>query len=907
MPGNEQPVRCEDRPLSVAESQSHHTAPGVQSGRRGPGTSLVDEDGEVRDRAPVTRPVGDEEGASAVAAGGGPGETPQAPQGLRDSEGRFRAVFETATDAIFIKDADLRFTHVNPAMAQVLGIDRTALIGRSGIEGIDEEAAAQLAEADRRALRGEVSRLAAIRPLPQSDRTFEVRTAPLRDAGGSIVGVCGIAREVTDQVAAERRLAEGERRYRLLADNVADVLWTLDCSERYTYVSPSITRQRGFRPEELLGRSVYEFMSAESVSPVQRAQARARASVEAPDASSRLGEEICEARLLRKDGSYFWAEFRVGPLRDPSGAVIGTIGVTRDVSERRRAEESLRAANGYREKVLGTSLIGFVAIGPDGTIREVNRAFAEIIGHPQEGLSGMSVASSGLPGGSVETAAEMHRLIHQDHHRFEAELRRADGSLVAVEVSATRVDHDGESRIVSFVSDVSERKRAEQLTRRQAYFDALTDLPNRVRFAESSQEALARARRRRGRLALLLCDLDRLKIVNDGFGHTAGDDLLRQLADRLRLQVRSGEVLARLGGDEFALLLPHVGSGREAAAAARRLMGALEEPFSVNGHELHISTSIGISVYPEDGENTETLLKSADAALYHAKDAGRRTFRFHSPAMDARILERIGVEARLRRAIQAGHLVAHYQPVFDLRRGDATTVEALVRWEDPDLGTVMPEKFIEVADETGLIDQIGGVMLETACAQANAWSQIPGLTPPAVSVNLSARQFHDEGLVDAVGEYLLGAGIEGGLLVLEITETAIMGNVHFSLSVLQRLKALGVRLALDDFGKGHSSLAYLKQLPIDYLKIDRGFIAGVPEDPADQAMVAIVISLAHSLGMQAVAEGVESEAQLAFLRQHGCDDAQGFLLARPAPAEWVTALLHRLAVRGKGAAAAHQT
>jgi diguanylate cyclase (GGDEF)-like protein len=413
----------------------------------------------------------------------------------------------------------------------------------------------------------------------------------------------------------------------------------------------------------------------------------------------------------------------------------------------------------------------------------------------------------------------------------------------------------------------------------------LTDLPNRLLAQSRVEHALEKARRHNGQVALLFMDLDRFKNVNDSLGHPVGDELLVALAKRLRARLREEDTLARLGGDEFLLILESVQRPDEAATMAQLMIDLLESPFQLSsGHEVYVAVSIGIALYPQDGSSATELIQHADVALYEAKARGRNTYHFYTRELTSAVSERMATEARLRRALNAGEFVLHYQPQVDMRRGEMIGCEALVRWDDPQHGIVPPNQFIPTAEDTGLIVPLGDWVLHTACAQLQQWRKT-GLEIPSVAVNLSARQLRRRDLVDRIAEVLSDTGLPANCLELELTESMIIGQEQQAEELLQALKALGVRLSIDDFGTGYSSLAYLKRLPIDTLKIDQSFVRDIPGDQSDAEIAATIIAMARNLNLKVLAEGVETEEQLQFLKRRGCDFYQGYFFSRPIPAE----------------------
>jgi diguanylate cyclase (GGDEF)-like protein len=437
------------------------------------------------------------------------------------------------------------------------------------------------------------------------------------------------------------------------------------------------------------------------------------------------------------------------------------------------------------------------------------------------------------------------------------------------------------------MQDITERKHAEEMIRHQAYHDMLTDLPNRMLFQDRLTHALVRARRHGSKLAVMFLDLDRFKTVNDTFGHAVGDQLLKGIAERLKTRLRGEDTISRLGGDEFTILLPEVKLVEDITAVARKIIQAFDMPFMLDGQEIHSSTSLGIALFPEDGDDAQTLLHHADTALYHAKEQGRNTFQFYQSTMSDKANERLVMENELRRALTQEQFTLFYQPQVSITTGEVIGMEALLRWRHPTLGTISPAQFIPVAEETGLIVPLGQWVLYQACGQNKAWQQA-GHTPLRMAVNLSARQFHQHNLLEMVSAVLADTGLDPAYLELEITESVAMRDVEFSTSVMCGLREMGVQLSIDDFGVGHSSLIYLKKFPINTLKIDQLFVRGLTTDLNDQAIATAIITMARSMNLRVIAEGVESEEQLAFLRACACDGMQGYLFSKPLPADALT-------------------
>ncbi len=539
------------------------------------------------------------------------------------------------------------------------------------------------------------------------------------------------------------------------------------------------------------------------------------------------------------------------------------------------------------EKVIESSLEGIMVTDAHARILSVNPAFTRMTGYSAEEVIGLnpSLLNSGRQ--SPAFYARMWESLLQDG-QWQGEVwnRRKTGELYPQLLHITAIrDRDGAlTHYAALFTDISRLKETEARIRDLAYYDPLTGLPNRRLLEDRLQVELAHAARLRCRLAVMFVDLDRFKRINDSLGHEVGDKLLVEIAHRLRANLREDDTVARMGGDEFLVILNNLAGPDEAAMMARRLVGALRRPVHIEGRELVVTTSLGISIYPDDSQDANTLVKHADVAMYRAKDEGRNSFQLFEPAMNARSLEHLALETALHRALPRNELLLHFQPLVNAEDASLVAVEALLRWQHPDLDLVSPADFIPLAEDTGLIVPIGEWVLRSACERHREWREAGG-GPLRMMVNISARQFRDEGFAAMVGGVLAATAMPPECLTLELTESMLMDGTERAIARLAQLRALGVGLAIDDFGTGYSSLAYLKRFPIDELKIDRLFVRGIDRNVRDAALVSAIISLGHSLGLRVVAEGVETPGHLKVLQSEGCDIAQGFHFSRPLPWE----------------------
>jgi diguanylate cyclase (GGDEF)-like protein/PAS domain S-box-containing protein len=557
-----------------------------------------------------------------------------------------------------------------------------------------------------------------------------------------------------------------------------------------------------------------------------------------------------------------------------------------DIAARKRAEQALQ----LRERAIEASANAIVIVkaeAPHYPLEYVNPAFERITGYERSEVIGRDSSflwhqEAHQPGISEIRAA----VAEQREGHAVVRTYRKDGAMLWSDIYIAPVrDEDGTvTHFVSAQYDITATKRYESELEFQTNRDALTGLANRNLLRDRLGQAISYAYRYGHPIWILFVDLDRFKFVNDTLGHQAGDTLLKAVSSRLQSCVRDTDTVARMGGDEFVLVLTERADAGLTTGIVQRIMDAIATPLDIHGHEFFITCSIGVAVYPADGEKSEDLIKHADIAMYRAKETGRNNFQFYTSAMNERAMERLRIEGDLRNALEREEFELHYQPQVDLQSGEIVGVEALIRWRHPELGMVSPARFIGLAEETGLIVPIGAWVIRSACMQAKAW-QVDGVGHLRMSVNLSARQFSHNDLVESIAQALNETQLEPQYLEIELTESLVMADVDRAIGVLRELNALGVQLSIDDFGTGYSSLSYLKRFPIDVLKIDRSFVNDITTDPDDAAIVSTIISLAHSLRLKVIAEGVETEAQLAYLRQHDCDQMQGYFFSAPVSAE----------------------
>ncbi|MCP5208752.1 MAG: EAL domain-containing protein [Hahellaceae bacterium] len=705
-----------------------------------------------------------------------------------------------------------------------------------------------------------------------------------RDASGNVQSYLGLGKDITDELAYKERLEASERQYRLLAENMTDVVWTTDRNFNITFISPSVENVFGSLVSDLKGRKFYRLFAVENVAMLRRKIRDYLRNFRKAESSSVLSKEVYtfEINATHKNGRAMVLELSLSFLVDTGARILGVMGVCRDVTVRCQADKELKLAAG----VFQSSTEAIVITDHQGEVIQINHAFNAITGlNAEKSVKRPIHEVIGLD--NLPVVEDLWCQV-SDHGFWQSEvtLRRATGEVYPAWMGVTAI-HDNQSKLVSHIaifSDMTESKAHEEVINRLAFYDDLTGLANRTLFNSELSNLVHKAGKANEIFALLYLDLDRFKPVNDSLGHAAGDELLKLVSARIKRCVRDGDLVARMGGDEFTVLVANIVDAasirRVAANVASKVLREFESPFDIMGRELFVTASVGIAIFSEDGSVSEELLKNADTAMYHAKHKGRNNCQFYLSDMNAQAMERLELENDLRRAVELQQLQLLYQPQVASASGVAVGMEALVRWNHPQRGMLTPDKFIAIAEESSLIVSLGEWVIREACQQLLNWDQA-GVYVGRVAVNISARQLRDQGLFECVQSVLAGTGILPERLELEMTESMLMEDVSHVLTVLNKIKKLGVRISIDDFGTGYSSLSYLSQFPLDTLKIDRSFIQSLPGQANDEQIVQAIIAIAHSLSLGVIAEGVETQAQRDFLVSLGCEEIQGFYFARP--------------------------
>ncbi len=692
-----------------------------------------------------------------------------------------------------------------------------------------------------------------------------------------------------NDVMTRSRVEHNEELAQILA-YAPDAIVSIDAQGRIETFSPAAERIFGWSALEAVGRNV-SFLMPE---PYRSRHDGYLAAHHAGKPGGIIGIGPREIRAVRKDGSEFAAELAVGKIAS-DGDTPRFIGLIRDITVRKQAEARLHVAESRFRAVYEQSVMPIVMADLDGHILDANQAFRTLLAYGSESVVGIHLSDLLHPLDRVESWLS-HDGLNGDEppaaycctRRY---LRRDGAVVMAHHTVSVMLDQAGQAEYLAImVKDVTEEARQQEQIAWLAHHDPLTRLPNRYQLSDNVTQAVARGLRHGQRGAVVFIDLDRFKVINDTFGHAAGDRVLLEAARRMAQAIRTEDILARLGGDEFVLLVEDIPSPDCIARVSGKLVDLMRAPFLVDGEECFIGASLGIALYPEDGTESSELLRNADTAMYRAKESGRDGYCFYSPEMNARNKDRISLESALRHAIERDELEVHYQPKVSLLDGRVVGLEALLRWRHPERGLVSPGEFIPMLEESGLIVAAGDWVFTYVCAQILAW-RMAGLQPPPVAVNVSARQFQEKGFAERVAVCLERHGLEGQMLELELTESLLMRDPEQAARVMQDLRGLGCHLAVDDFGTGYSSLAYLKRFPIDCLKIDASFVRDLPGDAGDAAIAHAIVGLARALDMKVVAEGVERLGQAWFLRAMGCHEMQGYLFSKPLPAPEMGRLL----------------
>lgn len=807
---------------------------------------------------------------------------------LRESEERYRQLFENANDIIYAHDLSGNYISMNQAAERVLGYTREETLAMNMTAIVAPEQLEMVREKLSQKLDGDVGQTIYEVDCLRKDgswATLEVNSSLIM-ANGEPIAVQGIARDITERKEAREALTKSEERYRDLFENANDLIYTHDLAGNFTSLNRAGELITGYTREEALHKNIAEVVAPEFLEGARTMTAK-KLDGDKPT--------TYELEVISKDGRRVTLELSTRLIVSPDGLPLGVQGLGRDITQRRETEVSLRKALSLFSSTFESTADGIVVMGLDQQIVTCNRKFIEMWGvdeeviDSQDGSRLIAYVASQLK--DPDELLENLIKVYDDPMATASQLLELKDGRIFERYSQPQMLEDKPVGRVACFRDITERTQAEERLRHYALHDALTDLPNRVQFMNHLTQAVDRATGNDyARFAVLFLDLDRFKVINDSLGHAVGDKLLVAIAEKLTACVRPGDVVARLGGDEFTILLNRSGDLGEVVGVAERLQARISEPLKIDNYEVFTTASIGIVVSSSVERSAEDFLRDADAAMYRAKEAGKARYEVFDREMHVRNMNLLQIETDLRHAVERQEFEVFYQPIVDLASGKANEFEALIRWRHPEHGLVTPDEFVHVAEETGLIIPIGKWILEEACRQTAEWQRRFNLDL-GISVNLSAKQLMHPTLTAQVRDVLFESGLAPNQLKLEVTESTVMEHSERSMNVLSELDELGVTLSTDDFGTGFSSLSYLQKFPFERLKIDRSFIRVMDDDEKSGAIVKTILMLGENLGIEVVAEGVETIDQLERLRQLGCGTGQGYLFSRPIDREAAAAFI----------------
>lgn len=809
---------------------------------------------------------------------------------LASSEEKFRKTFDLVEIGLAHLDGHGTLLRVNRRMIEMLGYSEAELIGKPLAKIFHPEEQAILdAVPGGSAASGNVAGSREQRYVRKDGTTLWARrsTVFIRDEGGVAKYALTAIEDVSQYHANQETLRTLNESLRAIVENSPLAIYSITPGGIVTLWNPAAERLFGLKEAEVLGRPSPLAMAdlADTTLDIRRRVLS--------------GETVHNVEIEHGlDGRRTSISLSAAPLKSADGKIIGVLVTCADITGLKTVERALEASEA-RFRALSESAMDIVTvIDAEGVILYQSPSVRHLLGVDPESMIGLNQFDIIHKDDSPVVRERFKELIGRGmlDRPVEFRVRHADGTWRTLEsIGKNCLDVPAIRGIIVNTRDVSERRAIQQRIQHLAYHDALTSLPNRSLLQDRVAQAISRAERSGKRLAVMFIDIDNFKNINDTLGHDVGDELLREVARRLSASVRGHDTIARQGGDEFIVLLEELEGQAGAARVAQKILDALRSAFDVGGTKQHVSGSVGIALFPDDGKDSQTLMKNADTAMFHSKAQGKNTYHFFTSNMNIAVKRRAMLESSLRAAVKEGDFLLHYQPQVDLATGRVVAVEALVRWNNQAGGIVMPGDFIPLAEETGLINEIGEWVMREGCMQARQW-QAAGIAPERVAINLSARQLGDAGFLAMVQRVLKDTGLHPGCLELEITESQVMKQAEGSIQLLNELADMGIHLAVDDFGTGYSSLSYLKRLPITKLKIDQSFVRDITVDPNDTAIVVAIISMARSLDLEIIAEGIETLGQLNLLRAKGCAIGQGYYFSMPLSADELAPVLQRGAI-----------
>ncbi|MCK9197730.1 MAG: PAS domain S-box protein, partial [Syntrophales bacterium] len=781
-------------------------------------------------------------------------EQKRAEKMLRESEEKYRWVLDNMADVITVMDMNLRFTYVSPSIMRMRGYTAEEAMAQTLEQVMTPDSLQITAKVFEEELALEASgtadpgrsRILVVEEYRKDGSIIlmENHLSFMRDDAQKPLGIISLTHDITDRNRAEEALKESESKYRMLADNINDVIFILDMNLNYTYVSPSIKILMGYEPEELLGQSVIETMIPASSDLVTKTISEL-IELEKNEPREIPISRTVQVEIRRKDGTTVWVEVKASFIRDENQRTAGILGITRDITDRKKSEEDLRLSEERFRRIFDEGPFGMGLENTDRTIIAVNKVLCDLLGYTEQELTGQNTTDVVHEEDREKSRESLGQLFANGTPVLRSKMRyiRKDGTILSANTSISAI-HSKEGNVLyglAIIEDMTESQQAVEKMHLLAYYDSLTGLTNRTFHKELVIRSIEYAQRHKEIFALIYIGLDNLQRINDTLGHGIGDLLLKAVADRLTNSMRksdhiarssegeTADLISRVGGDEFIILAYDITQPHYAAKTSRRLLEELSSPYDLNGREVFITVSIGIALYPDDGTNVDNLLKNAEKAMRHTKKEGKNNFHFYSSSMHTSVLELLTLENDLHRALERNELLLYYQPKVDAATRMVKGMEALIRWKHPDRGMIPPMQFIPMAETSGLIIPIGAFVIRTVCKQIKAWQEA-GCKQMNIALNVSGYQFDKQNLIEIYRDALQDTMISPQCLEVEITESTIMRNPEKAIQILTELKAMGMGIAIDDFGTGYSSLSYLKRLPLDFLKIDQSFVKGLASD-----------------------------------------------------------------------------
>ena len=811
-------------------------------------------------------------------------KTKQIKKQLSENKERFREIFESSASGIAVVNLEGYLKVTNFAIQHMLGYSADELAGMEFTDFTHPDDANKNWQLQLDLISGKIDHYKLDKRFIRKNGDMfwaSVNVSAVRDEQNKHHSIISILEDITDRKNIENKLEKSTAQFKAIFNAISDAAVFVDTNRHIVMINPSVTDNFGYNLDELQGKS--SEVLYENVEDYQLL-AHSRFNIDA-----NANSQLYEMTYRRKDGTVFIGETQGTKVEDEHGDVIGFIGIFRDISERKKTEQRLRLS----QKIFEDTAKSILVTDTNSIVIDANDAFCDMTGYTRAELIGQTPKLLQSGRHSNQFYRKMwYALKETGYWKGEIWDQKKNGDeFPAWSTISVVKDQDGKPiNYVAILSDITEIKQSEKRLEYLAHYDHLTKLPNRMLFNDRLNMAIARAQRHNEKLAVMYIDLDGFKQVNDSLGHKSGDNLLIDVANRLSKCIRDEDSISRLGGDEFAIIVSDLGDIDFLHILSKRIRSELAISLSYEGREIRVTGSIGVAIFPSNGTDEETLLRHADQAMYYAKQLGKNTYQFFDPTIKADILNRINMGSDLRSAIKNDEFFILFQPKYDMKKNRVVGVEALVRWRHPERGVLLPEEFIPFAEDSDLIIAIGQKVIDLVFHQAQRWNAMGSNALP-IAINISAREFRYYSFVENIQNMLKETNLPANLIELEVTESLLMENIENTIFMLHQLKDIGFRISIDDFGTGYSSLSYLKKLPVDTLKIDRSFVTDISDSSDDREIISAILSMANSLNLHVIAEGVENIEQLNFLHSNCCNEIQGYLLSKPVPFDQLSTVI----------------